>query len=258
MNNHSFDIHKYYVGNRIGNMTFGYTTNSDGLSNYPDHSFNMALYIGDLDENVHYHQEKLAEEIKFPTSSWVMPIQKHGGNIVEVTAEDKGTNIKALTDKFYDVDGLYTYEPEVLLAMNYADCVPVYVYSTTDNFIGLAHAGWRGTAHNITAELIGCYEGNLDDLRVMIGVGINQAYYEVNDVVIDALSPLESSSYYKTDTGFQLDLKKVNEQQAIAAGIKQSNIYVTDLGTEEEDFFSFRLEAGQTGRALAFIGRENI
>lgn len=256
-NNSSFKLHKHYAGNNIDSLTFGYTVKQGGQSSYPNQSFNMALYIGDDDKNVHAHQELLAEEINFPSNSWILPIQKHCGNIKEVTAADGGTNIKSRSDKLYNIDGLYTYDTGVLLTMNYADCIPVYVYSVVDNFTGLAHAGWRGTAEQITKNLINCYKGSKDDLRVIIGVGINKDYYEVDNTVINALMPLLESSYEQTDTGWQLDLKDVNKHQAIRMGIKEEHISVTKLGTEADEFFSFRLAQGNTGRALAFIGRHS-
>ncbi|CDZ99424.1 Laccase domain protein [Jeotgalicoccus saudimassiliensis] len=256
-NNHLFKLHKNFVGDMTDELTFGYTMRHGGQSAYPENSFNMALYIGDDSKNVHAHQEQLAGEINFPVSSWVLPIQKHGGNIEEVTSADSGTNIKTLGSSLYDVDGLYTYERGVLLTMNYADCIPVYVYSVTDTFTGLAHAGWRGTSESITKKLIDCYKGSKEDLRVIIGVGINKSFYEVDDRVIDALKPLPDSSYEQTKTGWQLDLKEVNKHQALSAGIYEKHISVTGLGTESDEFFSFRMEQGQTGRALAFIGRRN-
>lgn len=256
-NNNVFKEYNHYWGSSSDKLTFGYTKRHNGLSAYPENSFNMALYIGDEQKNVHAHQALLADEINFPDTSWVLPIQKHGGNICEVSKNERGTNVKSLTDDLYDVDGLYTYETGVLLTMNYADCIPVYVYSETDNFTGLAHAGWRGTAAEITARLINSYAGDKNDLRVIIGVGINQQYYEVDDTVINALKPLAESAYTKTETGWLLDLKEVNKHQAKEAGIDEANISVTHLGTEADDFFSFRLEKGNTGRALAFIGRRD-
>lgn len=256
-NNESFRFHKHYAGNHIDTLTFGYTVKYGGQSLYPKQSFNMALYIGDDDKNVHTHQEMLAKEINFPSDSWVLPIQKHGDKIKEVTVDDGGTNIKMLSDKLYNIDGLFTYDTGVLLTMNYADCIPIYVYSMVNNFIGLAHAGWRGTAENITQKLINCYEGSKNDLRVIIGIGINKDYYEVDKAVINALTPLPKSSYEQTDTGWQLDLKDINKYQALITGIKEEHISVTELGTEADDFFSFRQQKGNTGRALAFIGRHN-
>ena len=112
-----------------------------------------------------------------------------------------------------------------------------------------------GTSLEITKKLIDVYQGRIEDLRVAIGPGISGSHYEVDKNVIDQLSyPLDA--VVKTRTGYNLDLKKINQQQARDAGLSDQQIYVSDFGTEETPFFSYRLEKGNTGRALAFIGRK--
>lgn len=253
-----FKDNEYYVGNQKENLVYGYTKRIHGHSAYPEYALNMALYIGDDDANVHANQHTIAKEIGIGTEHWIAPIQTHGNNIVQVTYQDQGTNISSLGDALNDVDAIYTYD-KVLLTMNYADCVPVYVYSEANTFVGLAHAGWRGTSGRITSRLIESYEGNINDLRVVIGPSINMEAYEVDDRVINALRNhgLSDTCIKETQTGYLLNLKEVNKNQALDAGIDGSNIYVTELGTEDtSQFFSFRVEGGKTGRAMAFIGRK--
>ena len=43
--------------------------------------------------------------------------------------EHRGMNIEELTDDLYGLDGIFTYDSNILLTMCYADCVPVYFYS---------------------------------------------------------------------------------------------------------------------------------
>lgn len=251
-----FKTHKYFVGDRLKNLVFGYTKRTNGVSSYPENSFNMALYIDDDSKNVHKHQELLAEEINIPSSNWVLPIQKHGSKVCQVTSKECGTNVKELTDQWYGVDGLYTYD-DVLLTMNFADCVPVYIFSRENTFTGLAHAGWRGTSENITRNLIQAYDGKPEDLTVIIGVSINGSSFNVDDKVINAIDEKYLNHAVEADgEEYQLDLKTVNKNQALECGIREDNIYVTELGTEDTStFFSYRTESGKTGRALAFIGR---
>ncbi len=255
-----FNNYRHHVGNSLGNVTFGYTKRTGGTSPYPSGAFNMALYIDDDIKNIHHHQDVLASHIGFPPENWVAPIQQHGGTVKEVHAEDGGSNIRRRTDKLTGVDALYTYDADTLLAMNYADCVPVYAFSETDGFIGLAHAGWRGTASEITRKLIGSYRGDPTDLNIVIGVAINGSCYEVDETLIDALgrTSVPDGAITRTAEGFKLDLKKVNGHQARLAGVPNEKIHLTPLGTEDTStFFSYRIEQGNTGRALAFIGRKN-
>lgn len=257
MNQFSFQPHEHHYGSRAGGRLFGYTKRTGGVSRYPEDSFNMALYIGDEKENVNHHQDMLASEIGIAPDNWVLPVQKHGGNVAEVTAEDRGVNVRELTDALDDVDALYTYDPDVLLTMNYADCVPVYAFSMVNGFTALIHAGWKGTSKEILINTLNEYDGHPSDLVVIIGISINQSCYEVDDRVIDALQDDHlKDAVTETESGFQLDLKTVNKNQAESFGVDPGNIHITPIGTEDTDeFFSFRLEHGKTGRALAFIGR---
>ena len=254
-----FNNHKYYVGYNSDDLVFGYTKRTNGISNYPRDSFNMALYIGDAPANVHHHQSLLSEEIGFDRESFVMPVQGHDNHVYEVTRNDRGTNINELTDNIHNIDALYTYDRDVLLAMNYADCTPIYIYSVENSFIGLVRAGWKGTKKEVLKKLLDHYDGDLDDLRVVIGVTINGDYYEVDDNVINETFKVPDYAVKRIGDGkYLLDLKAVNKREALEYGVKEENIHVTPLGTESDDFFSFRLEKGNTGRALGFIGRKSI
>lgn len=251
-----FKNYNHYVGYNSDDLVFGYTKRTNGLSDYPKNAFNMALYIGDDPDNVYSHQQLLSEEIGFERSDFVIPIQTHENKVYEVKKADAGTNVDALTDNIYGIDALYTYERNIVLGMNYADCTPIYVYSVANSFLGLAHAGWKGTRGNVLKNLLDHYDGDIDDLRVVIGVAINGDYYEVDDAVVndsflvakEAVTPLGNDK-------FLLDLKTANKHQALDYGIKESNIHVTPIGTESEEFFSYRLDDQPTGRALGFIGR---
>ena len=48
-----------------------------------------------------------------------------------------------IRDRYTDVDGLITNEPNVVLATFYADCVPLYFVDPVHRAIGLSHSGWR-------------------------------------------------------------------------------------------------------------------
>ncbi len=257
MSHFSFQPHEHYYGNRDGSCLFGYTKRTQGMSRYPEDSFNMALYIGDDRENVSAHQDMLAEEIGISPEDWVLPVQKHGGNVACVTAEDRGVNVRELTDALDDIDALYTYDPGILLTMNYADCVPVYIYSRVDNFTALVHAGWKGTSKEILINTLNAYDGDPSDLVVIIGISINQSHYEVDDRVIGQLGEDHlKDAVSESGDGWLLDMKTVNKKQAESFGVNPEDIHITPIGTEDtEQFFSFRMEKGKTGRALAFIGR---
>ena len=112
-------------------MKLGITTREEGYSHYPKDAFNMARYINDDQDNVTRHQALLASVIQFPRNQWVFPIQTHENKVVEITNKDKGTNIDSLSNALHGIDGMYTFENDILLTMCYADCVPIYFIAKT-------------------------------------------------------------------------------------------------------------------------------
>ncbi|PNZ11946.1 peptidoglycan editing factor PgeF [Staphylococcus simiae] len=242
-------------------VTLGITTREGGQSNFPNGAFNMARYIDDNPQHITNHQKILAEEIKFDRENWVFPIQTHENKVVEITSNDKGTNIDSLTSSLHGIDAMYTYEKNILLTMCYADCVPVYFYSPNHNFIALAHAGWRGTFGQIVAEVIKQVSFDLEQMYVVIGPATSSSY-EINDDIRNkfAMLPIDITKYVvqRGNDRHGIDLKLANKLLLEYYGIPSNNIYITDYATSENLnlFFSYRLEQGQTGRMLAFIGQK--
>lgn len=249
-----------HTGAKSEGITLGFTTREGGQSPYPENAFNMALYIDDAAENVHAHQRIIADAIGYDRKQWIFPIQTHGTNVVEVTTDDANTNIDTLTDALHGVDGMYSYDSDVLLTMCYADCVPVYFYSPKHHFIALAHAGWKGTVGRISEEILEHIIFDLKDLQVVIGP-VTSNSYEINDDIkaqFEAL-PVDASTFIDTrgEDRHGIDLKEANRQLLIQAGVPSENIDVTDYATSEnlDLFFSYRVEKSKTGRMLAFIGQ---
>lgn len=250
-----------YESKDLMRVNLGFTTREGGYSLYPEASFNMARYVDDEPENITKHQEILADAIRFESAHWVFPIQTHENRVIEITQSHRGTNINSLTDELYGIDGMYTYESDTLLTMCYADCVPVYFYSEKHHYIGLAHAGWRGTYGQIVNEMLKQIDFDLKDLNIVIGPSTSTTY-EINDDIKSKFEtlPINVESYIETrgENRHGIDLKRANALLLHHYGVPMDNIYITDYATSEDLslFFSYRIEKGQTGRMLAFIGQK--
>ena len=249
-----------YQDASLSNIFLGMTTREDGLSPYPDHAFNMARYTDDAADHITQHQATLASIIHMPTAHWVFPIQTHGNRVTEVTRRDRGTNIDTLTDALHGIDGLYTYDTNIMLTMCYADCVPIYFYSERHHYIGLAHAGWRGTVGQIVVNMIEEIDFDIKDLQVVIGPATSTSY-EINDDIKSQFEDLaiDTSRFIET-RGLDrhgIDLKEANALLLEKAGLSRDQITITQYETSEDLdlFFSYRVEKGQTGRMLAYIGQ---
>ncbi|HVN51848.1 MAG TPA: polyphenol oxidase family protein, partial [Acidimicrobiales bacterium] len=67
---------------------------------------------------------------------WVWLRQVHGADLVVVTSGN-ASDLRGT-----EADALVTAEPNLVLAVQTADCVPVELHGT-NGVVGLAHAGWR-------------------------------------------------------------------------------------------------------------------
>lgn len=252
---------QYQPSNEHG-ITIGMTTRQGGYSAFPQEAFNMARYVEDDPDNITAHQNILAEEIGFAPSQWVFPIQTHENHIAKVTSHDQGTNILSLShEQLYGIDGLYSFDNNTLLTMCYADCVPIYFYSNKHQFIALAHAGWRGTVKKVVQRILDAFPYDYDDLQVVIGPATSNAY-EINEDIFKQFKqlPIDFHQYIEprgTDC-YGIDLKIANQLLCEAYGVPSKNITITQYSTNENTdlFFSYRVEKGQTGRMLAFIGQK--
>ncbi len=133
------------------------------------------------------------------------------------------------------VDALVTDRPAVPLFATFADCYPILLYSSAPRCIGLVHAGWKGTASEVTTAAVAALKKEFgcppDALRAGIGPGICRRHYEVGSEVA-ALFPTD---VVETDSRGRLllDLAAANRQQLIQAGVHREWIHQIGLCTHE-------------------------
>lgn len=185
-------------------------------------------------------------------------------------------------------DGLITNVPGLLLSIQTADCVPILLVDTKMKAIGAFHAGWRGTVARILEKGVGMmratYGSDPRNIRAAIGPCIAQCCYAVGEEVVDqfhtqfAYADSLFKPYFEDDPikrkypllfmtarapghsnlgpQIHLDLVESNRRQLLDAGLKPANIWSADECTScnTDRFFSYRKEAGFTGRMMAIIG----
>ena len=96
----------------------------------------------DLEEETKKNRRKLIEALKI--TSLKTAKQTHSDHIAIVSEQD-----------FYDdTDALISSIPSTAMILNFADCVPIILYSFKDNIGALVHAGWRGTEQQILGKTV--------------------------------------------------------------------------------------------------------
>lgn len=172
--------------------------------------------------------------------------QVHGSEVVFLDAP-AAPGVRLLGD----ADALVTQQRGVLLAVTVADCVPVFVVDIGRGTLGLAHAGWRGTAAGVverTLERMGELGSQVGSLHVHLGPSICGKCYEIGPEVPEALGLGPSDDSF-------VDLRRAIGDRVVAAGVDPGRLTVSARCTrcEPERFFSYR--GGDRGqRMCAFLG----
>jgi len=230
---------------------------------------NVALHVGDDPRSVIANREAVTSSLDWPFAAFTCAEQVHGNDVYVVTAEDAGRGRDSREKAIPNADAMVTNEPDVLLAMFYADCVPLYFYDPVTGAIGLAHAGWKGTVSEIavkTVEKMGAVYGSRpENIRAAIGPSIGDCCYEVDESVLIHVRPLLDFSMEEVvkpnESGdrAQLNLKHLNRQLMIKAGIMPSRIEMSSWCTSchTDLLFSHRREKGKTGRMMSWLGKKS-
>ena len=161
---------------------------------------------------------------------------------------------------FYDnTDGLISNIPNTLMIMNFADCVPVILFSQKDKTGAIVHAGWRGTAAEIVYKAVNKMKAELNinpkDITALIGPSIGKCCFETHTDAFEQLikNKNDKSLYEEKGGKYFIDLKKLNYNQLINAGVENIDTCSYCTCCMSDIFFSYRKENGITARHSAVV-----
>lgn len=259
---------RYEFSNGLDGTTAaaGFTTRQGGVSEGPFTSNNLGFHVPDSPDHVLQNRHTLASALDTSLDQWVFAEQTHRDQIVKIPKALAGSGSSGMSNWIRDTDGLYTAETDVVLALLYADCVPLFFYDPIKKLIGIAHAGWKGSVQNIAGKMIQLWhqheQCNLEDISVVIGPAVSAAHYHVDKQVIqqvdDTLKDLsiDERPYTEVTSGqFALDLKRFNLLLLLHNGLDPRQIKISGACVfEDQDlFFSHRRDNGKTGRMAGWI-----
>ena len=160
-------------------------------------------------------------------------------------------------------DALVTNQPQTLIVVRTADCVPVLFIEKSTGVVGAIHAGWRGAVAGIVSETIrACVEefgAKAEQMHMAIGPSIGPCCYEVDEPVIEPLRaryPAWPEVLHETTEGKGvLDLKQLIHHQIRASGIPECQIGRLDHCTHcrADLFYSYRREGQVIGTMYSGI-----
>ncbi|MEM6783386.1 MAG: peptidoglycan editing factor PgeF [Bacteroidota bacterium] len=199
------------------------------------------------------HQAALLRALDFhaqadPADVLVLAGQVHGADVETVAA----------AGIYRERDALVTSQPGLLLAIQVADCAPVLLADPVARVVGAAHSGWRGTVANIAARTVVAMQhlgAEPSRMRAYVGPCISQTHFEVGPEVA---AQFDERFVTMPSPGAKphVDLKGVLRAQLVGAGLDEAHLHIDPGCTvaDNDRFFSYRAEKGQTGRMLGVIG----
>jgi YfiH family protein len=160
------------------------------------------------------------------------------GNRVVVADNSSAEIVKAC-------DALITNNPNLILSITVADCLPIYFYDPIKKVVAIAHAGWRGVENEIAREVVKVfakkYDSDSKDILAFIGPHIGACHFEVQRDVADKFLFYKNHITNKEE-GTYIDLGQIVLEQLVKAGLLAENINLSSECTYclHSKYFSFR------------------
>lgn len=160
-------------------------------------------------------------------------------------------------------DALVTDQPDVLLTVRTADCVPVLIHDPVREVVAAVHAGWRGAVAGILPKTLAIMQQRFgsqsESLRVSFGPSVGACCYEVDEPVLSRLRDAYAGwRSLVRDTGpgrAMLNLRGLVLGQARSAGVRDDCIHPVSLCTvcHPTLFYSYRREGEVRGTMVSGI-----
>lgn len=192
--------------------------------------------------------------------------QVHGNNVAVVHEPLEPRNHpagfrwdeEAQIGEFAATDALVCSIPGVLLAIQTADCLPLFLVDRPIHMVGVAHCGWKGTLAGIATRTAGemiALGARASRLEAWIGPCIRAPHYEVGPDLIACFRERFPDAPVSED-GVHLDLAAIVRWQLCEAGMLDEHIFDSRECTRSDlaTYYSYRGEGPETGRLVSFIG----
>ena len=173
--------------------------------------------------------------------------QVHGADLVKVSR----------AGHYPKVDGLVTNTSGLILTVLTADCLPLYLWDAKVKAIAVVHAGWRGSASEITknaiARLVHRFGAQPENIDALLGPCICADCYEIGPEVAAQFHPDDLRT--GPDHRIHLDLRAANRRQLMESGVAAEHIIIDQQCTrcQNNRLCSYRAEGTDAGRMISAL-----
>ncbi|GAB3265670.1 peptidoglycan editing factor PgeF [Nocardioides dilutus] len=221
-----------------------FTDRFGGVSASPYDELNLALESGDAQTAVRRNLHLLLDDFA-PAAELCDLVQVHGADVTVVDPQSPVARPQG--------DALVTREPDVVLMVRVADCVPLLLHAVDIGAVAAVHCGRPGLLAGVvprTLERLHAWGGS--DITAWIGPHVCGACYEVpaamQDEVADAVPAARATTSWGTPS---LDLGAGVRAQLEAGGVSVED--VSRCTRESADLYSYRRDGVDAGRQAGLI-----
>ena len=225
------------------------STRHGGVSPAPFASLNLGINTDDAPANVDENRRRFFHSLGADACGFASSYQVHGTDVLNVVE----------AGRYNGYDALITNKPGLLVGVTVADCVPILIYDANHRAVAAIHAGWRGTVGSIVTKTLAAMQQQFGTVGAQcyayVGTCIDETTFEVGEEVARQFAP-EFVQLNPRSQKACADLKAANVRLLTGFGIPMAQISVSGFSTvlNNDAYFSYRAEGGQTGRMLAVIG----
>jgi len=181
--------------------------------------------------------------------------QMHGAQGLVIDSMEQAKKIKSFST---EGDYLVTNVKRVGIGVMTADCLPIVFFDKRNQALGIAHAGWRGSAKQIVLKVVGCmsdtFGTRVEDLTVIFGPSAKVCCYKVSDSFIENIEDFEflDRVLQRRSDGLYFDLPMFNVALLESIGVKRDAIQLkySDCTICDTHFFSNRRNGKDGGRQM--------
>lgn len=231
---------------REAGFVHGFSSRHGGVSKGAYQSLNLGFGVGDKASNVEQNVERLCTHLRI-AEFWRVD-QVHGRDVLVLAPGD-------------DPDVIASTKADALIARNgqavsvrVADCLPLLFADRKTGVVAAVHCGWRSVASGIIEVVASQLSGHPRNWVAAIGPHIRPENFEIGADVAAKLQQAASSAaaVSQGDKWFGQLAAAVRAQLRV---VGMADDQVEDVGrdTFETDFFSYRRDAGVTGRQVGLI-----
>lgn len=230
----------------LGPVDLAFTDRHGGASAVPYDALNLALEGAD-DLEVCAANLRLVAEDFAPGASLADMRQVHGRTVDVV--EDRTSAARP------EADALVSTEPDTVLVVRVADCVPVLLADPDSGVIAAVHSGRPGlVAGVVPAAVERMRELGARDIRAWLGPRVCGLCYEVPEQMQAEVTEVVPAASATTSWGTpSLDIGAGVRSQLEEAGI--ATVDIDTCTRETADLYSYRRDGVQAGRFAGLIRR---